>query len=664
MPSEHARHSCLRSRAILLACLGFAGIPVHAQDDLGALEERAFRAAVDRVAPSVVRIETIGGGTRVGKVPFGTGPTTGLVVGADGQILTSAFNFLNQPSSILVQLADGTRKAARRVATDHNRMIVLLRIDVDGPLPVPQLVPKKEIRVGQWSLAVGRSFQSSRPSVAVGIVSATDRMWGKAIQTDAAVSPNNYGGPLVDVRGRVLGLIVPMSPQRSDRMAGLQWYDSGIGFAVTGEELPKILARLEHGEDLRPGVIGISLANPNAPTAEPVIVAVRPNSPAREAGLESGDRIVRIGSAEISRAADVMRELSQRYAGDSILLAVLRGEERVECEIELVDHLLPYEHPFLGVLPMRSVPVKPSDGAGGVSVRYVFADGPAAKAGIEPGDLIVKLGGKPVEDRGQIRRAICDFKPDQEVEVEIRRGEEERKIAVTLGRLPEEVTPGALPEPFAKRPIGGQPGAAVGTIEIRVPEFKNRAVVYVPGGYHPGVPHGVVVWIHGPGRVDREGLVARWKPHCDRHDLILLAPRAADADRWRPSEIEVVAKMLEQIRSTYSVDRSRTVALGRRGGAAVAFLTAFENRDLIGGVAAVDVPLAGRPPENEPVHRLAFYFVKTKRGPYADRITAAVEYLRKIKYPVTVRELDGETDELSAEELTKLVRWIDTLDRI
>ncbi len=663
MANERAGYYALCLSVALLTWPLVAGMPAYAQDDLDALEERAFRTAVDQVAPSVVRIETIGGETRVGKVQFGTGPTTGLVVGADGRILTSAFNFLNRPSSILVQLADGTRKAARRVATDYNRMIVLLQIDADGPLPVPEFAPKEKIRVGQWALAVGRSFESSRPGVAIGIVSALDRVWGKAIQTDAAVSPNNYGGPLIDVRGRVLGLIVPMSPQSGNSMAGLEWYDSGIGFAVTGEELPGIVARLQKGEDLRPGVIGINFANPNAPTAEPVILAVRPNSPARDSGLETGDRIVRIGEAQISRAADVMRELSQRYAGDSVRLTVKRGDRQVECEATLIAQLQPYEHPFLGLLPMRSAPLKPNDGAAGIAVRYVFPDGPAAEAGIQPGDLIVKLGGKPVENRVQARQAICDFKPDQEVEIEIRRGEEPHKLAVTLGRLPEDLTPGPLPDPFADRPTGGQPGAATGTLEISVPEFQNRATVYVPDGYRTGVPHGVVVWIHGPGVLDQKALIARWKPHCDRHDLILLAPRAADAKGWKPAEIEVVGKMLQQLRSTYSIDRSRSVALGRRDGGAVAFLTAFTNRELIGGVAAFDSPVVGRPPENEPVHRLAFYLVKTKSGPYAERIAAHVEQLRKMKYPVTLRELDGETDKLSPEELTKLIGWIDTLDR-
>ena len=88
------------------------------------------------------------------------------------------------------------------------------------------------MRVGQWAIAVGRTFESDRPNMAVGILSALDRVWGKAIQTDAAVSPNNYGGPLVDIRGRVLGVLVPLSPEAADEMAGVEWYDSGIGFAI------------------------------------------------------------------------------------------------------------------------------------------------------------------------------------------------------------------------------------------------------------------------------------------------------------------------------------------------------------------------------------------------------------------------------------------------
>ena len=96
----------------------------------------------------------------------------------------------------------------------------------------------------------------------------------------------------------------------------------------------------------------------------------------------------------------------------------------------------------------------------------------------------------------------------------------------------------------------------------------------------------------------------------------------------------------------------------------MAFLAAFGNRKLIGGVAAVDAPMPGKPPENEPVDRLAFYLGKVGEGSYADRVSAAVAELRAMKYPVISRDLDSATPGLSAEELTNLVRWIDTLDRL
>src|SRR5262245_116004 len=100
-----------------------------AQDDLGEQEEAAIRAAVEKVAPSVVKIETVGGLERVGRVLVNVGPTTGLVVGEEGYVISSAFNFIQQPTSILVTLPGGARAAAQIVARDHSRMLVLLKVN-------------------------------------------------------------------------------------------------------------------------------------------------------------------------------------------------------------------------------------------------------------------------------------------------------------------------------------------------------------------------------------------------------------------------------------------------------------------------------------------------------------------------------------------------------
>ena len=214
-----------------------------------------------------MRIETFGGLERIGDARagnlmlVGTGPTTGLVVSADGYIASSAFNFVQKPAQILVHLDDGSRLPATLVATDHSRMIVLLKVSLPSgkELPVPVAAPEGEIRVGQWSIAVGRTYESSKPSVSVGIISAVRRIWGKAMQTDAKISPNNYGGPLVDIQGRVMGVLVPLSPMATDELAGVEWYDSGIGFAVPLESINAVLPRLKKGEDLYGGLMGLRM---------------------------------------------------------------------------------------------------------------------------------------------------------------------------------------------------------------------------------------------------------------------------------------------------------------------------------------------------------------------------------------------------------------------
>src|SRR5690606_17319965 len=113
----------------------------------------------------------------------------------------------------------------------------------------PPAFPKKEVRIGLWSLALGRALDpdiADTPSISIGIISAIGRIWGKAIQTDAKVSPTNYGGPLLSIDGRVFGVLVPASPQGDGETAGVEWYDSGIGFAVPLEDIFAVLPRLKN----------------------------------------------------------------------------------------------------------------------------------------------------------------------------------------------------------------------------------------------------------------------------------------------------------------------------------------------------------------------------------------------------------------------------------
>src|SRR5262249_5970081 len=154
-----------------------------------AQEEQAFKQAAALAGPSLVRIETVGGLERVGQVLAGTGPTTGVVLTADGFVISSSFNFAAKPTSILVTLFDGRRLPARQVALEKVKILTLLKVEA-GTLIRARPAPRESFAVGQWALALGKTLDET-PSVSVGVVSALGRIWGKAMQTDAKVSPVN-----------------------------------------------------------------------------------------------------------------------------------------------------------------------------------------------------------------------------------------------------------------------------------------------------------------------------------------------------------------------------------------------------------------------------------------------------------------------------------------
>jgi len=641
--------------ALWASSIAAAELPTPSAD----LEERhdqAFQAAVARAAPAVVRIETVGGLERVSDVLFGTGPTTGLIVDPKGYIVSSAFNFSNKPTSILVRMPDGSRKPAQLVATDHNRMIVLLKVDVDKPLPVAETVAEKEIRVGQWAIAVGRTFDSDKPNLSVGVVSARERIWGKAIQTDAKVSPNNYGGPLLDIRGRVMGVLVPLSPQAGSEVAGVEWYDSGIGFAIPIESILQALPRLMKGEDLKPGVAGINLAG-NLYLGDAVLGPVQANSPAAEAGLKAGDKVVEIDGRPVARAADVKMAISRRYAGDKVSLVIDRKGQRISVDLVLVDKLEPFQHAFLGVLPMRDGP------RNGTRVRFVFPESPAAKAGLKTGDIILGAAGKPLKGADELREELGALKVGTRVELQIRRNGRDLSVAAELAALPDQLP--AEDFPPARKPqdvSAGRP--AVGKITFRVPEVAGETTAYVPESYDPAVSYGVCVWIHGAGGFDEQQLFELWQPICDRYDLIFIAPKSADPQRWTPMDLNLVGKLCEQLAETYNVSSARFAVCGYREGSGMAWNAAQRLNDRVRAAILIEGLPMGPAPEVDPLHRFAALVVSAGKAGQNRPLEQAISALRSRKIPTATWTLGEQSRALTADDCRVLARWIDSLDRI
>ena len=351
---------------LLLLSLCTGGLTAQGGDDLADLEPVLLRAMA-KAAPFTVTVETFGGTRRVltddGPVdgqgqgrPGGRpqpqdpkqkkplkdpgfhqtqGKSTGIVISPDGWILVSRFALNFDPTTILVTVPGGNTLHAERKGEDTSRGIALLKIDAHD-LPVAEFVHPKDIQVGQWAFALGRTFGAEDPTVHIGIVSALRRQFGRALQIDAYTSPANYGGPVVDVEGRVLGIAVPLSPAGRD--AGVEWYDSGIGFAATIADIPELVERMKQGESLHRGWLGVALEPSHlGPGAK--LAGTPKEGVAMQAGLRKGDVILAIDGIPVKNGFHLQMLVSSRMGGDAVGLKVQkkREEEPVSLTVLLVD---------------------------------------------------------------------------------------------------------------------------------------------------------------------------------------------------------------------------------------------------------------------------------------------------------------------------------------
>lgn len=639
--------------AALLGLLVLSNTFVNAQDDLLEREEKALQAAVVKASPSVIQLELVGG-----LESKELGPVSGLAVTTDGFVLASAAMIPANITSILATTPSGKRAAAKVISHDYSRNLVLLKVNTEETYPLLEAIPKDEIIVGQWSIALGRTFSREFTNQSVGIISASNRVWGKAIQSDAKISPANYGGPLIDIHGRVFGILTPLTPNpQGGQSDGSEWYDSGIGFAVPIADIMPYLEKLKQGDSLYPGRLGISLTSGNIYDLPAEVVAVQPKSPARDAGIQKGDSIFELAGKPVTRQSELRHILGAHYAGDTINIKVTRDDKIVTAELTLAQDLEPYEHPFLGILPDRNYDQQ------GVLVRHVYPNSAAEQAGLKSGDIISRLNETPLKDHNQLRVELANFEPSEEVQLHYSRGGQVTPINILLAPITSELPViQAHPLPAAPAPANN---LATGLVEIKLPEEANDCHAIIPANYRADVPHGLVVWLHAPGDVNDDILKQQWATLAAKYHLIVLAPKAADDNRWQPTEIEFIRKTMDNIINTYNVDRNRIVSFGRQAGGAMSLILGFSQRDLVRGVIPVDAPFplrAGISP-NDPAERLAVHAILVKGSPVSRAVGNAIKALEAAKYPVSRTELESPgkiTDELRE----SLTQWIDSLDRI
>lgn len=633
------RATSIKLITLLLCTLSFFSSAAKGQNDPEQLEETAIRTAVAKVEHSVVRFETIGGTNRVEGVVAANGPSTGVAISKDGYVISSSFHFAHQPASILARLPNGKTAAAEIVGRDLSRKIVLIKIESDFKFEVPEMVKPQELQVGQTVIAIGRVMDSKLPNVSTGIVSAKDRIWGKAIQTDAKISPANFGGPLTDLLGRVAGILVPMSPDDEGEMAGTQWYDSGIGFAVPITDLMKRIEELKSGKPQRAGLLGVSFEGTDLYVDKAIVAFCAGTSPAGKAGIRIGDEIVEINGLPIARQSELKHALGPLYENDKVNLKVVRAEEEMPFDVELAGELDPYQPPGIGIALRGD----------SLIVDQVLEGSAAAKADLRTKDLIRSFGGMDIEDNRDLHTKLASARIGETVEVVVERDGEliKEKLAIQ----------GRSAQPFSSQKNRVTREARI--FEIKVADAANKCFAMVPSNTDEETSPALLVWISSPGKLDKKALEQRWLSQCKMHNVAILFPESTDEKRWSPDDASIIFNAIENLNKQSPFDSKRVTIGGVKAGGTMASLITFGRRDLFQGLAMIDAKPSTKISrmETSPVQPLLVFAGTSQVAP---DLQNSLDELEAAHFPVFLKEQKGGLSVW----IEMLLPWSETVNRL
>jgi serine protease Do len=346
------------------------------------------------------------------------GVGSGFIVSADGLILTNA-HVVADASEVTVKLTDKREFKAKVLGVDRRTDVALIKIDASG-LPTVRIGNSSQVRVGEWVAAIGSPFGFEN-SVTAGIVSAKARVlpdenYVPFLQTDVAINPGNSGGPLFNMSGEVVGI----NSQIYSRTGGYM----GLSFAIPIEVAMKVKDDLQKFGKVSRGRLGVNIQPLTKELADSfglksvqgaLVSAVEPNSAAAKAGIEPGDVVISVNDKAIEQPADLVRAVGDTHPGASVSLKVWRqgasrdlvarlGETAAEKTAAAEEPAQATPKLGLSVRPLSSDEKQQLGGRGGLVVENVA--GPAAAAGIVPGDVILAVNNQPVSSVGDLRRLL------------------------------------------------------------------------------------------------------------------------------------------------------------------------------------------------------------------------------------------------------------------
>ncbi len=348
---------------------------------------------------------------------------SGFIIDNKGHILTNN-HVVEGADEIIVRLSDRRELVAELVGADKRSDIALLKVDATE-LPQVKLGDSKDIKVGEWVMAIGSPFGFDH-SVSVGVISALGRSlpsenYVPFIQTDVAINPGNSGGPLFNLDGEVIGI----NSQIYSRTGGFM----GLSFAIPMEVAMDVVSQLKDQGHVTRGWLGVLIQDVTRELAESfdmkrphgaLVAQVMDGSPADKGGIKVGDIITEFNGEEVAYSSDLPPMVGRTRVGADAKVKVLRDskihrltvrigelpeEDKVADNMPHKPHKMKSDRLGLHVSNLSASQRKEMDVSSGVLVEQV-EEGAASAAGIIRGDVIVKIGGKAVENAAQYRKLI------------------------------------------------------------------------------------------------------------------------------------------------------------------------------------------------------------------------------------------------------------------
>jgi len=330
---------------------------------------------------------------------------SGVIVDPRGYILTNE-HVVARASRISVTLADERSYPAKIVGTDPDHDLAVIRVEAKESLPAIETGDSDHLLIGERVIAIGNPFGLTH-SVTTGVVSATrrsirtgrGRSYYDFIQTDAAINPGNSGGPLLDIAGRMIGVNTAVYSE-----------GMGIGFAIPVAVARRVIDDLVRYGQVQEVWAGLAVGDareqdPGAgerPRGGLPVLRIAEGGPAARAGVEEGDLVLAVGGTAVRSAGEFHYHIGRHAAGETVTLSVRRGRNSLELPVRTER----FTAQIAGVIAWEWLGLSVKSSSAGIAVAKVRSGGPAAEIGLEPGDLILQVGGEEVSTDDEFARGI------------------------------------------------------------------------------------------------------------------------------------------------------------------------------------------------------------------------------------------------------------------